>query len=209
MLLFAIMFFLQMRLDLWQGHQDRFRALEREHRLHSAGQVLMTDKQGQLSNNRLELDVHEVDRVAEHVRDLEPVQHVLGGDQLEVVDAQIHLDGLLAPKVHAVLFIADLLKVGHQARGIDLAWCTGNVTIGVEGKKKRNVVSGRCQDKKKVFRPSVEYSWYLRIIDRGMTALSLEVDVLSLHNRAVDFLDHILLVASLELNRCIKSVLTK
>lgn len=118
-----------MRLDLWHGLQDRFRALESEHRLRSAGQVLVADKQGQFRDDGLELDVHKVDRVAEHVRDLEPVQHLLRGDQLEVVDTEIHLNGLLAPEVQAVLLVAHLLEVGHQARSIDLAWCTGNMTV--------------------------------------------------------------------------------
>ncbi|KAI9235566.1 MAG: hypothetical protein BYD32DRAFT_420923 [Podila humilis] len=120
--------FLQMRLDLWQGHQDGFCPLELEHRLCRAGQILVTDKEGQLRDDGLDLDVHKVNGVAEDVGDLEPVQALLRGDQLEVVDAQVHVNGLFASEIQAVLLITHLLEVGHDARSIDLTGCAGNVT---------------------------------------------------------------------------------
>lgn len=72
------------------------------------GDNLVANKEWHLRDQGRQVHVHEVDGVAEDVRDAEPAQTVLSGDQLVVVEAHVKLDGGVLAKVKVAI------GVGHD-----------------------------------------------------------------------------------------------
>ena len=88
----------------------------------------MVDKEGHLSDNRLQVHVHEMDREPKYVGDIKPAQTAFGGDQLEVVQVEIQLERLVSSKVHIVLIVRDLFDGRDESGCIHSAKHTGLVS---------------------------------------------------------------------------------
>lgn len=67
----------------------------------------MIHKQWQLSDDRLQVDIHEVNSEFEHVRDLEPGMITLRWDQLKVVEVKVELDSLMATEIEIIVVVGD------------------------------------------------------------------------------------------------------
>lgn len=75
-------------------------------------EILMVHKQWQLSDDRIQVDIHEMNGEPEDLRDIEPRETAVGGDELEVVEVDVHVDGLVTSKVHVVVVVRNLLMGG-------------------------------------------------------------------------------------------------
>jgi hypothetical protein len=70
-----------------------------------------------------------------HLRNVEPRETSFGGEELEVVEVNVHEDGLVSSKVHIIFFIHDFFMRGDEARGVNLDWHSWIMTSG-KGEKR-------------------------------------------------------------------------
>lgn len=92
--------------DLEISNQARRLALRFDCRCDS-----VSDEKRDRRRDRAMSNIHEVDRVTEDMRDLEPAKTILGRDKLVIVDTEIKLQGQEPTKVH-ITFVVGKNNVG-------------------------------------------------------------------------------------------------
>jgi hypothetical protein len=86
----------------------------------------------------------------DHLRDIEPAETTVGGDELEVVEVDVHVDGLVPSEIHVIVVVRDFLVGRDEAGGIDIEWNSWSMT--------RKVQKGEGSDWVRIGKKSMHFS---------------------------------------------------